>query len=136
MCPYYLFRAAAGPTRRVFFDATFPARAQYATAFSKVELPEDVAGAGNDFEAIENLRRLAFADQVEQKIIPKIRGIDLSTDNANECLSEVESIISELGDTELSNAFSTARSESRMVGTFQWRGVTRRAEEDQQRHVH
>jgi hypothetical protein len=65
MCPYYLFRAAAGPTRRVFFDATFPARAQYATAFSKVELPEDVAGAGNDFEAIENLRRLAFADQVE-----------------------------------------------------------------------
>src|SRR5208337_5677216 len=53
--------------------------------------------------------KLAFADQVEQKIIPKIRGIDLSTDNANECLSEVESIISELGDTELSNAFSTAR---------------------------
>jgi hypothetical protein len=48
-----------------FFDATFPARAQYATAFSKVELPEDVAGAGNDFEAIENIRRLAFADQVE-----------------------------------------------------------------------
>jgi peptidoglycan hydrolase CwlO-like protein len=80
--------------------------------------------------------KLAFADQVEQKIIPKIRGIDLSTDNANECLSEVESIISELGDTELSDAFSTARSESRMVGTFQWRGVTRRAEEDQVRHAH
>jgi len=80
--------------------------------------------------------KLAFADQVEQKIIPKIRGIDLSTDNANECLNEIESIISELGDTELSNAFSTARSESRMVGTFQWRGVTRRAEEDQPRHAH
>ncbi len=80
--------------------------------------------------------KLAFADQVEQKIIPKIRGIDLSTDNSNECLSEIESIISELGDTELSNAFSTARSESSMVGTFQWRGVTRRAEEDQSRHAH
>ena len=36
------------------------------TAFSGVELPTDVAGAGNDFEAIEKLRRLAFADQVEE----------------------------------------------------------------------
>jgi len=35
------------------------------TAFSGVDLPPDVAGAGNDFEAIEKLRRLAFADQVE-----------------------------------------------------------------------
>jgi adenine-specific DNA methylase len=35
------------------------------TAFSGVDLPEDVAGAGNDFEALEKLRRLAFADQVE-----------------------------------------------------------------------
>lgn len=37
-----------------------------ATAFSGVELPTDVAGAGNDFEAIEKLRRLTFADQVEE----------------------------------------------------------------------
>ena len=36
------------------------------TAFSGAELPTDVAGAGNDFEAIEKLRRLAFADQVEE----------------------------------------------------------------------
>ena len=36
------------------------------TAFSGVELPTDVAGAGNDFEAIEKLRRLAFSDQVEE----------------------------------------------------------------------
>jgi hypothetical protein len=35
------------------------------TAFSGVDLSPDVAGAGNDFEAIEKLRRLAFADQVE-----------------------------------------------------------------------
>lgn len=36
------------------------------TTFSGVELPPDVVGAGNDFEAIEKLRRLAFADQVEE----------------------------------------------------------------------
>ncbi len=35
------------------------------TAFSGVELPTDVAGAGSDFEALEKLRRLAFADQVD-----------------------------------------------------------------------
>jgi putative DNA methylase len=37
------------------------------TAFSGVELPTDVAGAGNDFEALEKLRRLAFSDRVEER---------------------------------------------------------------------
>lgn len=35
------------------------------TGFSGVELPNDVAGAGNDFEALEKLRRLAFSQEVE-----------------------------------------------------------------------
>ena len=35
------------------------------TAFSNVELPGDVAGAGSDFDALEKLRRLAFTDRVE-----------------------------------------------------------------------
>ncbi|MBP8258759.1 MAG: DUF1156 domain-containing protein [Verrucomicrobia bacterium] len=35
------------------------------TAFSNVELPGDVADAGNDFDALEKLRRLAFTDRVE-----------------------------------------------------------------------
>lgn len=74
--------------------------------------------------------KLAFADQVEQKIITKIRGIDLSTDTANECLEEVGAIIAELDDRDLSGAFESARNESRMVGMFQWRGVTRREDED------
>ncbi len=36
------------------------------TAFSGIDLPTDVAGAGNDFEALEKLRRLAFTDRVEE----------------------------------------------------------------------
>ena len=36
------------------------------TAFSGVDLPSDVVGAGNDFEALEKLRRLAFAERVEE----------------------------------------------------------------------
>jgi putative DNA methylase len=35
------------------------------TAFSGVDLPADATGAGNDFEALEKLRRLAFSDQIE-----------------------------------------------------------------------
>jgi len=35
------------------------------TAFSGVDLPDDVVGAGNDFESLEKPGRLAFADQVE-----------------------------------------------------------------------
>ena len=46
------------------------------TAFCNIELPTDVAGSGNDFDAIEKLRRLAFADRVE---LPK--QLDLWVDN-------------------------------------------------------
>ena len=67
---------------------------------------------------------------MEQKIIPKIRGIDMGNDNSNECLSEVESIIAELGDNELGSAFDAARAESENLGMFQWRGVTRRGNEE------
>ena len=36
------------------------------TAFSGIDLPGDVAGAGNDFEVLEKLRRLAFSERVEE----------------------------------------------------------------------
>jgi MoxR-like ATPase len=72
--------------------------------------------------------RLAFADQVEQKIIPKLRGIDLGDVNANECLSDLEAVIADLGDDELGDAFYAARTESENLGMFQWRGVTRKVE--------
>jgi predicted nucleic acid-binding Zn-ribbon protein len=73
----------------------------------------------------ENRFKLAFADQVEQKIIPKLRGIDLNEPNSNECLGDLEAIMDELGDGELNEAFATARKESENLGMFQWRGVTR-----------
>lgn len=78
----------------------------------------------------ETRHKLAFADQVEQKIIPKLRGIDLGSTHANECLSDVETVISELNDEELSSTFEVARMESENLGMFQWRGVTRREVED------
>jgi putative DNA methylase len=34
-------------------------------AFSGIDLEGDLAAAGNDFEALENLRKLAFTGQVD-----------------------------------------------------------------------
>ena len=33
---------------------------------AKVDLPKGLAAAGSDFEALENLRRLAFGEQVAE----------------------------------------------------------------------
>jgi predicted nucleic acid-binding Zn-ribbon protein len=69
--------------------------------------------------------KLAFADLVEQKIIPKIRGIDMGWKAARQCLDEVQRVIEELEDNDLAEAFKKARDESAEMGAFQWRGVTR-----------
>ncbi|MFC1491758.1 hypothetical protein ACFLQ0_04130 [Nitrospinota bacterium] len=76
----------------------------------------------------ENRFKLAFADQVEQKIIPKLRGIDLGEEPASQCMDMVEEIISDLGDDELGEAFRRSRETSQSIGMFQWRGVTRNIE--------
>ncbi|MFA7165243.1 MAG: AAA family ATPase [Desulfoplanes sp.] len=69
--------------------------------------------------------KLAFADQIEQKIIPKLRGLDITDPNTTVCLGEVETVIGVLGDGALARTFNTAKEESRNLGMFTWRGVTR-----------
>lgn len=68
--------------------------------------------------------KIAFADQIEQKVIPKLRGIDFMGSHLNETLDIVHRLIDELSDEELSQAFSQSK-EDRSMGTFAWRGVTR-----------
>ena len=68
---------------------------------------------------------LAVADQIEQKVLPKLRGIDCTTKRAASCLQDLERIIAPLGDSELAKAFKSARDESMSIGMFQWRGVVR-----------
>ena len=45
--------------------------------------------------------KYAFADQVEQKVIPKLRGIDLNENSSRICLDEIYNLVAELGDGEL-----------------------------------
>ncbi len=68
---------------------------------------------------------LALADQVEQKILPKLRGIDIQDTASVECLNDVENVLDALEDRELLEAFRNARQESSRLGLFTWRGVSR-----------
>jgi 5-methylcytosine-specific restriction endonuclease McrBC GTP-binding regulatory subunit McrB len=66
--------------------------------------------------------KIAFADQVEQKVLPKLRGIDLR--ESAEALDDVQDILVDLRDEDLLNAFQRSR-EDESSGMFIWRGVTR-----------
>lgn len=69
--------------------------------------------------------RLAFADQIEQKIMPKLRGLDLSLLTSQECLHRVAEIIDKLGDDQLSETFINVKNDNGGTGMFMWQGVSR-----------
>ena len=69
--------------------------------------------------------KFAFADQVEQKIIPKLRGLDLMDHGG--ALQEIYQVIEKLDDGPLTEAFGRAKDDS-TVGMFVWRGVSRSVE--------
>ena len=68
--------------------------------------------------------KIAFADQLEQKIIPKLRGIDLHESSTSLALEEISNILDQVGDDELSETFQKARSD-KSTGMFIWPGVSR-----------
>lgn len=69
--------------------------------------------------------RLAFADQVEQKILPKLRGCDMTMNASASSLDIIEDVIKKLDDEELMNAFQLSRRNASETGIFLWQGVTR-----------
>ena len=66
-------------------------------------------------------RRNAMSDQMEQKIIPKLRGLDTQDDTTSRCLDQLAQTISTLQDAELAEAFTRARQQH----LFEWFGVKR-----------
>ncbi|MDD2389226.1 MAG: hypothetical protein PHP23_05780 [Desulfobacterales bacterium] len=68
--------------------------------------------------------KLAFADQIEQKILPKLRGLDVLDPHAADCLKQIQDIVVDLGDNELTNAFDEAKTKSN-TNLFYWQGVSR-----------
>ena len=73
-------------------------------------------------EGVADGFRCAMADQLEQKIIPRLRGLSRDTDEkAEEVLDEIGGLINDLGDADLTSAFGAARERT----VFQWAGVNR-----------
>ena len=65
----------------------------------------------------------ALADQVEQRILPKLRGIDPNDDASREALEALTDIVRKnLGDEELADAIESARQHH----AFHWQGLDRK----------
>ena len=68
--------------------------------------------------------KIAFADQIEQKILPKLRGFDTTEGINNAAFDDIGKIVESTGDTTLLGAFKSAQ-ENNAAGMFLWQGVTR-----------
>ncbi|WP_448187565.1 AAA family ATPase [Azospirillum sp. sgz301742] len=74
----------------------------------------------------QGVARIAFADQIEQRILPKLRGVELADSAAP--LEKLHSLIAnELKDDELAKALRDAMADDGTGRTFNWRGVRRTA---------
>ena len=67
--------------------------------------------------------KLAVADQIEMKVMPKLRGLDPHDPQVGQALGEIQSVINSLGDEKLQSAIQESRgAESHQ---FLWHGVDR-----------
>lgn len=79
-----------------------------------------LAYAGN-YPRESNRVQLAMADQIEQRIMPKLRGLEL--EGNQEALDAIKKVIKQADDAPLMKAFEVAAEHH--SGTFLWRGLDR-----------
>lgn len=77
----------------------------------------------------EDAVRCAFADQVEQRILPKLRGLDPSDRDSATLLRTVRDVVEELNDKELATAIESGM-KAHGGHLFVWYGVDRAGAED------
>lgn len=73
----------------------------------------------------ETIMKLAIADQFGQKLLPKLRGV--MVDDSKEQLVTMQSLLTELGDDALNQAFERAM--RGQYGQFQWKGMVYQQEQ-------
>ncbi len=71
--------------------------------------------------------KLAIADQIEQRVLPKMRGIDPSEPGSSRALRSVKDLAADLGDGELAEAIEEG-SRGGHGHSFMWHGVDRAVE--------
>ena len=69
--------------------------------------------------------RHAFADQIEQRVMPKLRGIDPSSIDGQRAMDALQGLIRELDDAELEEAFDRGRA-ANDGQSFVWYGARRK----------
>ena len=75
----------------------------------------------------EDGAKTAVADQIEQKILPKFRGLDPADQGAVQALTRLTALLGELGDSQLVHAVEENRRSGEHL--FVWQGVDRMAQE-------
>ena len=68
----------------------------------------------------------AFADQIEQRILPKLRGVDITEQSGRRAIDEVKEVIEQVGDEALLDAVERGAGHGRDL--FTWPGVDRSAD--------
>ena len=72
--------------------------------------------------------KAAMADQIEQKILPKFRGLDATLPNVARAIDALYRLLQELEDTQLIEAIDESRQTEEHL--FDWHGIDREAERD------
>jgi len=72
--------------------------------------------------------RCAMADQIEQKILPKFRGLDTTVPEAEQALNRLTDLLNELKDRLLVNTINELRGSGEHL--FTWQGVDRFQDDD------
>ena len=75
----------------------------------------------------EQARKNAMADQIEQRILPKLRGVELD-DRSQRAMRKLDDLIAKTDDATLWKAFQESRESDE--GVFLWRGVDRSGDEE------
>jgi len=73
--------------------------------------------------------KCAMADQVEQKILPKFRGLDATVPDVGRAIDQLCNLLQELDDTQLLKTIEEARRGEEHL--FAWHGLDRGAEHDE-----
>jgi hypothetical protein len=68
--------------------------------------------------------KFALADQIEQRVMPKLRGVDPSTADGSEALEIISAVVAQLDDPDLSQAIKKGR-DANEGSQFVWFGVDR-----------
>lgn len=106
--------AALGRVHRPFGHRTAGAISEYVRQYP----------AGKD--GVDGLPE-ALADQIEQRVMPKLRGIDPQSDEGRSTFTEIREIVRSIGDSALAEAIERGEA-AHGGGQFAWFGVDRGAD--------